>query len=211
MALTAQQIERYSRQIIVPLMGGRGQERLLAARMLIAGDAREVEPVLSYLVGGGVGRIDLAVEPGRVERLESSMGTLNPDVTVAPRDCVSAAPDLGFAIIGSQAALERTADAIARFPEIGWVIARLDDPARIAVLPSPSPCPRCAGPELLSRFGTVSASAGVVAHAATVEALKLLAGYADDPQPAIIELDDYRSQSHPVAADSECDCGRRGA
>jgi len=35
--LTDAQIERYGRQIILPEVGGRGQERLLAARVAVAG------------------------------------------------------------------------------------------------------------------------------------------------------------------------------
>src|SRR6202030_4043165 len=59
MPLTDAQIDRYSRQIIVPHIGGRGQERLLAARILLAGDARDIEAPLAYLGGAGVGSISL--------------------------------------------------------------------------------------------------------------------------------------------------------
>ena len=38
MTLTDEQIERWSRQILLPEVGGRGQLRLLAARVAIAGD-----------------------------------------------------------------------------------------------------------------------------------------------------------------------------
>ena len=57
MTLTDAQIDRYSRQIIVPRIGGRGQERILAARMLLVGDARDIEVPLAYLAGAGVGTI----------------------------------------------------------------------------------------------------------------------------------------------------------
>ena len=57
MTLTDAQIDRYSRQIIVPRIGGRGQERILAARMLLVGDARDIEAPRAYLAGAGVGTI----------------------------------------------------------------------------------------------------------------------------------------------------------
>jgi hypothetical protein len=211
MALTTQQIERYSRQIIVPSMGGRAQERLLQSRIVLAGDGAELESALSYLVGAGVGRIELAAESESAEQLTASMRSLNPDVTVGAVDRDSKVPDLGVAIVSGNVAYEAATGAIGRFPRIGWVIARLDEPARIAVLPSPPPCPRCAGGELLSPFKRRAGHARVVALAATVEVLKLLAGYAKNPQPAMIEFEGYVSRSRRIALDSACDCGRRGA
>ena len=75
MTLTDAQIDRYSRQIIVPRIGGRGQERLLAARMLLAGDARDIEAPLAYLVGAGVGAIGVrepATKPDSPRRSPSA-------------------------------------------------------------------------------------------------------------------------------------------
>ncbi len=72
MTLTDAQIDRYSRQIIVPHIGGRGQERLLAARILLAGDARDIEAPLAYLVGAGVGSIVLTLPAGQTASTETS-------------------------------------------------------------------------------------------------------------------------------------------
>src|SRR5271155_652783 len=68
--LTDAQIERYSRQIILPEVGGRGQERLLAARLTILADIADLTPALNYLVGAWVKGIHLN-SPAAGEALDS--------------------------------------------------------------------------------------------------------------------------------------------
>jgi molybdopterin-synthase adenylyltransferase len=53
------QIERYSRQIILPQVGGKGQERLLQARVLVSGNGIWQAQALLYLVAAGIGRIGI--------------------------------------------------------------------------------------------------------------------------------------------------------
>ncbi len=53
MKLNGEQIERYSRQIVLPQVRGKGQERLLAARVLIVGAGGLGSAVASYLAGAG--------------------------------------------------------------------------------------------------------------------------------------------------------------
>jgi adenylyltransferase/sulfurtransferase len=214
MPLSASQIERYSRQIIVPRVGGRAQERLLGSRLIIAGDAHDVEPALLYLVGSGVGHIELA--PGkdvdRASELVSGTTELNPDVMVTT---LSELPDshtqLVLGIMGSPASLATVGALVTRFPHTGWVAARIDSPARIAVLPSPSPCPRCAGGGLLSPFRARAVNASIFAMAATAEAFKLLAGYGEQPGATLVEFDGYESRSRAIAGDPTCECRKRGS
>jgi adenylyltransferase/sulfurtransferase len=66
MELTEQQIERYSRQIILPEVGGVGQKKLLNSKVLIIGCGGLGAPNAYYLAAAGVGRIGL-VDSDKVE------------------------------------------------------------------------------------------------------------------------------------------------
>jgi len=214
MPLSASQIERYSRQIIVPRVGGHAQERLLGSRLLITGDADDVEPALLYLVGAGVGRIELGLGSGahRADELAAAMRELNPDVAVSAwGDTTGSLAQLVLAIIGSPSALAAVATLAAGAARTGWVAARIDSPAHIAVLPSGAPCPLCAGGGLLAPFTARAEHASIVAMAAATEAFKLLAEYGESPGATLIEFDGYESRSHAIAGDPSCECRRKGA
>ena len=57
---TEEQIERYSRHIILPQVGGEGQRALLDAGAFVVGAGGLGAPALLYLAAAGVGRIGLA-------------------------------------------------------------------------------------------------------------------------------------------------------
>jgi molybdopterin/thiamine biosynthesis adenylyltransferase len=100
--LTEQQIERYSRHIILDQVGGAGQEKLLGSKVLIVGAGGLGAPVGLYLAAAGVGTIgvmdndqvditnlqrqvihhtdDIGVE--KVDSAKTKMQAINPDVTV---------------------------------------------------------------------------------------------------------------------------------
>lgn len=66
MRLREDQIERYSRQIILPNVGGKGQEKLLNAKVLIVGAGGLGSPCALYLASAGVGKIGI-VDSDKVE------------------------------------------------------------------------------------------------------------------------------------------------
>lgn len=167
MTLTDAQIDRYSRQIIVPRIGGRGQERILAARMLLVGDARDIEAPRAYLAGAGVGTIVTVADqsPGRF--------------------------DLALAIIGTVASRKVASEIVGHRDVQALIIARLDAPGKIAVVPSG----HSVDASMLTEVGTRAEAADFIAMLATAEAFKLLAGYADSPSLATIEFDGYATST----------------
>lgn len=106
MTLNEEQIERYSRQILLPQIGGKGQEKLLAAKVLIIGAGGLGSPVAAYLAGAGVGTLGIvdsdAVELNNLHRqiiyttedvgkrkvlvAQERLQKTNPDVKVVPYD-----------------------------------------------------------------------------------------------------------------------------
>ena len=102
MALTDEQIERYSRHIILKEVGAKGQKKLLNAKVLIIGAGGLGAPAAMYLAAAGVGTIGIAdaddvdlsnlqrqsihaTEGGgkpKVKSARESMERMNPDVKV---------------------------------------------------------------------------------------------------------------------------------
>lgn len=91
MNLGMEEIERYSRQILLQQVGGKGQEKLLASKVLIVGAGGLGSPVSMYLAAAGVGTIGL-IDGDRV------------DLTNLQRQIVHFTDDVGTPKVESAAA-----------------------------------------------------------------------------------------------------------
>ena len=58
-SFTDEQIRRYSRQIILPEVGGKGQKKLLASRVLVIGAGGLGSSAIAYLAAAGVGTLGI--------------------------------------------------------------------------------------------------------------------------------------------------------
>ena len=59
MQLTSDEIERYRRHILLPEIGGAGQQRLKSAKVLVIGAGGLGAPILLYLAAAGIGTIGI--------------------------------------------------------------------------------------------------------------------------------------------------------
>lgn len=140
MALTDEQIDQYSRQIILPELGGIGQRRLLGARALLLGGGPAFECAATYLAGAGLGAIDFTrpETAGAFSRLEER----NHDVTLG-----TAAADLDLGAYDVALRFGPPTNAPRGHTKYGEVGAHFDGKAmHVDIIPASIGCLACAAP-----------------------------------------------------------------
>ena len=91
--LTADELERYQRQIMIEGFGAEGQEKLKRAKALIVGTGGLGSPIAMYLTAAGVGTIRI-IDHDRVELSNLNRQVLHWDENIGMRKADSAAEKL---------------------------------------------------------------------------------------------------------------------
>jgi adenylyltransferase/sulfurtransferase len=87
--LSANELERYDRQIMMPEIGVAGQEKLKRARVFVAGAGGLGSPIATYLAAAGVGTIRI-VDDDKVDLSNLNRQILHWDMNIGDRKVASA-------------------------------------------------------------------------------------------------------------------------
>jgi adenylyltransferase/sulfurtransferase len=199
MTLTESQVERYSRQIILPEVGGRGQARLFAARVRIVGTGGAAVAAATLLGRTGVGTLD-------VDAVMPAFAALSPECRVARHVDPSAAapPDVHIDLSGTAAIGRGAAD-----PRCAVVIGAVHDGSDLAVLTlRERPCVRCVDEASLAavagRGSITEPAASALGALVAAEALRALLLGVDAPRLTVLGLAGGEVAAHRVSAARVC-------
>jgi len=173
MNLRDDQIERYSRHIILKDVGGAGQEKILASKVLIIGTGGLGAPAALYLAAAGVGtlglidgdRVDMTnlqrqvihftpdVGKPKVQSAKEKISQINPDVNVVTYEDVVHSQNILDLISGYDFVIDGTDNFSAKFLiNDACVIAKKPyshggilrfDGQTMTIIPGESACYRC--------------------------------------------------------------------
>jgi molybdopterin-synthase adenylyltransferase len=126
MELSDDELDRYARHIVLKEIGGEGQKRLRAARVVVIGAGGIGSPAIQYLASAGVGRLRIVdddvvsldnlqrqvlfgtgdVGLGKAERAAAAARRLNPDVAVEAVPERLSAPSVERLLAGAEVVLD---------------------------------------------------------------------------------------------------------
>ena len=222
MAFTNEQLERYSRHIILKEIGVKGQKKLLNAKVLIIGAGGLGAPVAMYLAAAGVGTIGIAdadevdlsnlqrqiihatkdVGKPKVESAKETMEAMNPDVKVITYHTFVTSENIMAKKPFSHA-------GIIRFKGQLMTYVPGEGPCYRCVFKNPPPkdaVPTC------KQAGVVGAMGGVIGSLQAMEAIKYIVGVGDLLTGYLLTYDaltmDFRKVKLPHNTDNCPVCGK---
>jgi molybdopterin/thiamine biosynthesis adenylyltransferase len=133
--LTAEELERYARHIVLAEVGGAGQQRFRAARVLVVGAGGLGSPTALYLAAAGIGTVGIVDDDrvslsnlqrqiihrtdrlgaSKVESAGEAISALNPHVRVVPHEVRLAAENARELIAGYDVVADGSDNSATRY------------------------------------------------------------------------------------------------
>ena len=229
MAFTNEQLERYSRHIILKEVGAKGQKKLLNASVLIIGAGGLGAPAAMYLAAAGVGTIGIVdadevdlsnlqrqiihstadIGKAKVKSAKETMEAINPDVTVktyrefvTSENVMELIKDYDFIIDGTD-----------NFPA-KFLINDACVMAGKTYVPGEGPCYRCVfknpppkdAVPTCKQAGVIGAMGGVIGSLQAMEAIKYIIGKGDLLTGRLLTYDALKMEFHTIKLPKDHHC-----
>lgn len=194
--LSDAQIERYSRQVILPEIGARGQESLLAASVAVHGRGDACAACAAYLAAAGVGRISLAAADETPSAVGAAFGaSRNPDVNIVRT--FDDAPQVAI-WIGARPPETPPGAAVLWGSASGAALVRVRFPRGRA-------CLGCLGTVAEARGRSMPDASIALGLLVALDALRALLGLGDDSADVVrADLASSRIDLRPLAPEPGC-------
>jgi molybdopterin/thiamine biosynthesis adenylyltransferase len=221
--LDPERLARYARQLVIPVIGPAGQERLGEARVRVVGAGAGAAPGILYLLLAGVGTLWID-DPEQVNPGDAGQWLFPPATVGRPRaEAVAEAlqPRSRFvgvepwraehvptaaAIFASSTAQAVAAAEEARKAGIPHVVAESDgDGGTVVTVPSGAPCYSCA--RSIGSAGRPPSAAGAALSALAAEELILLLADPGTPRARRTDLTRGVPSTRATARLAGCVCG----
>jgi adenylyltransferase/sulfurtransferase len=135
MSLSAEELDRYARHIVLRHVGGPGQQKIKAANVLVLGAGGLGSPVLQYLAAAGVGKLTIVdddivsrsnlqrqvihrtedIARPKAQSAAEAIQRLNPHVGIVPLRMRLTAENAGAALQGQHVAVDCSDNFAARY------------------------------------------------------------------------------------------------
>ena len=220
MAFTNEQLERYSRHIILQEVGVKGQKKLLNASVLIIGAGGLGAPAALYLAAAGVGTIGIVdadevdlsnlqrqvihttndVGKAKVKSAAETMEAINPDVTVKTYRTFVDSTNIMDLIKDYDFIIDGTDNFPAKF--------LINDACVMAGKPfshAKNPPPKDAVPTC-KQAGVIGAMGGVIGSLQAMEAIKYIIGKGELLTGKLLTYDALKMEFHTIKLPKDHHC-----